>query len=448
VTGAAGAEPARRILAAITDKRAGHRLSSDTIAEVVGDFAAGRTPDYQMAALLATIACAGLDLAETAALTDAYVRSGQTLRPTRPVVDKHSTGGVGDKVTLVVAPMVAACGMPVLKLSGRGLGFAGGTIDKLESISGLRLDLCASEVLQMVDRVGMVIAGQSAGLVPGDGRTYALRDVTATVDSIPLIAASVMSKKIACGSRGVVLDVKHGEGALVPDPGQARALARLMLALGTRFGLPGVAVLSDMSQPLGRAVGNALEVKEALAVLRGEEVPGLTGLCDLIAALMLRLGDARLDAATATRQVRAARTSGAGYDVFARWVAAQGGAVEQIRNPDLLPGAAHHDLVRAPAAGWVTAISARRVGEAAALAGAGRLRLGDPVDHGAGVLLHRQAGDRVAAGQPLAELHCTEGSRAAALASLTAAFQVGPEPPATVPGHEVLAAEVAVDHLA
>ena len=431
-------DPASRIIAAIGRKRAGHPLSSGEIEQIVDDFVAGRTPEYQMSALLATIACRGLDLTETVALTRAYVHSGEMLRPDRPAVDKHSTGGVGDKVTLVVAPVVAACGVPVSKLSGRGLGFAGGTIDKLESIRGLRLHLDAAEIRDVLAEAGMVIAGHSATMVPGDGATYALRDVTGTVESIPLIAASVMSKKIACGPLGVVLDVKYGDGALVPDPSEARELAGLMLAVGREFGLPCRALLSDMSRPLGRAVGNALEVKEALAVLGGADVPGLTALCDTIATLMLQIGRPGLDDAEAGCLVREARTSGAARLVFRRWVEAQGGAADQIDDPDRLPAAANRDPVRATASGWVQGIQARPVGEAAALVGAGRLRLGDALDLGAGVQILRQVGEPVRAGEPVAELHWTAGAPQLARDLLAGAFRIGSCPPRATAGFEVL----------
>ncbi|HET6212409.1 MAG TPA: thymidine phosphorylase, partial [Micromonosporaceae bacterium] len=276
-------------------------------------------------------------------------------------------------------------------------------------------------------------------MVPGDGLTYALRDVTATVQSIPLIAASVMSKKVASGTHGVVLDVKHGDGALIPDPALARQLARLMVDIGAEFGLPCRVVLSDMSQPLGRAVGNALEVKEALAALGGQDVPGLTGLCEVIAALMLRIGEPGTDHDTAVRRVRQAIGSGAARAQFLRWVVAQGGAAEQVEQPELLPAAAHRDVVRAAHQGFVTQVRARLVGEAASSVGAGRLRHGDPIDPGAGVVLLCRVGDRVRTGEPLAELHWTDGAPAAAREQLAAAFRIGATPPVPAPGFEVLA---------
>ncbi|HZM75518.1 MAG TPA: thymidine phosphorylase [Candidatus Limnocylindrales bacterium] len=433
-----------RILAAIADKRAGRRLPEETIRAVVDDFTAGRVPDYQMSAWLATVACQGLDLAETVALTRSYVDSGDRLGLADldpPVVDKHSTGGVGDKVTLVVAPVVAACGVPVMKMSGRSLGWAGGTIDKLESIDGLRLDLEPDEIRDTLARAGMVITGHSPKLVPADGATYALRDVTATVESIPLIAASVMSKKVASQAHGVVLDVKYGEGALVPDPAEAQRLAELMLAVGRELGMRCRCVLSDMSQPLGRAVGNALEVKEALSALGGEHVPGLTPLCETIAALMVQIGHSTMDEQTAVAQVRDAITSGAARQRFRQWVDAQGGDVEQIDHPDRLPSAARQVPVPASGTGYVTAVRARLVGEAALLLGAGRMRLGDTVDRGAGVVVLRRVGDPVREGEPVAVMHVTGGDTATAGEMLSAAVHIGPQPPATVSGWRVLGQE-------
>jgi pyrimidine-nucleoside phosphorylase len=421
-----------RVLAAIADKRAGRRMDAATISAIVADFVDGRVPDYQMAAWLATVACRNLDAEETAALTDAYVDSGTRIRlrdDGRPIVDKHSTGGVGDKVTLYVAPIVAACGVAVGKVSGRGLGFAGGTVDKLQSIRGLRMDLSADEMRTTLKLVGMTITGQSDDLVPGDRATYGLRDVTGTVDNIPLIAASVMSKKIAAGTNGVVLDVKYGEGALIPERDRSEELARAMVDIGERSGLACRAVVSDMNRPLGYAVGNALEVKEALAALRGTPVAGLDELGGLIARLMLQIARPELDDTAADGLVREAIDSGAAWRQFRRWVAAQGGDVRQIDDPDLLPSAAHRLEVLAEEPGWVTAIAARPIGEAATLAGAGRLRYDQPIDPGAGVMLCRQLGERVENGQPLAELHWSGEKDVEPLTSaVRAAFTLAAEP--------------------
>jgi pyrimidine-nucleoside phosphorylase/thymidine phosphorylase len=376
-----------------------------------------------------------MDLNETIELTRAYVDSGAALnlRETGvPVVDKHSTGGVGDKASLVVVPLVASCGVAVAKMSGRGLGYAGGTLDKLESIDGLRVDLNAADMRSVLSKVNMVITGQNVELVPGDKATYALRDVTGTVDSIPLIAASVMSKKIAVGSDGVVLDVKAGGGALIPDHAGAEQLAEVMTRIGRSFGLPTRAVLSDMSQPLGYAVGNAVEVKEAIAVLRGEEVPGLTELCRVLARLMLQVADPGLSDAAADARTGAALTSGAAFEQFRRWVAAQGGDVEQVDRPELLPTARHVQIVTAPESGWVHALDARLVGVAAARIGAGRLAKDQPLDHAAGVVLRHKVGDQVSRGDALAEVHLNAVDEDAAV-RVHGAFTIGPRPSSATP---------------
>ncbi|MFJ4689622.1 thymidine phosphorylase [Streptomyces sp. NPDC088789] len=401
-------EAAGRVLAAITAKRDGAELTDGTIEAVVADFVAGRVPDYQMAAWLATVACRGMTRAETVALTRAYVDSGVRLNLRdigTAVVDKHSTGGVGDKITLFVAPVVAACGVAVGKVTGRGLGFAGGTVDKLESISGLKVDLSAAELRSVLAKVGMAISGQSDELVPGDRATYALRDVTATVDSIPLIAASVMSKKIAVGAHGVVLDVKFGEGAVVVDRGLAETLARSMIEIGEAFGLRCRAVLSDMNQPLGYAIGNALEVREAIEALSGTDIPGFTELGSRIAALMLQLADPELTADAAQARAADAVSSGAALAQFRRWVEAQGGDAGQVDDVRKLPRAARTDLITTDRSGWLARIEARQLGEVAVGLGAGRHRYDQPLDHSAGLRLRGRIGDRMAEGDPLVEVH-------------------------------------------
>jgi pyrimidine-nucleoside phosphorylase len=429
------ADASARALDAVARTRSGTALAAAEIELLVADFVAGRIPDYQMAAWLATVACRGLSRAETVALTRAYVTGGETLdfaASGRVVLDKHSTGGVGDKVSLVVAPLVAACGVAVAKMSGRGLGLTGGTIDKLESIRGLRLELDAAEVYRLVDQVGMVITGQSAGLTPGDKATYALRDVTGTVDSLPLIAASIVSKKIAVGAHGVLFDVKTGAGALIPDPDRALELARLMVEVASGAGLRCRAVLTDMSQPLGYAVGNALEVREALDVLRGQEVPGLTELCRTIAALMLRGADPGLTPEAAERKVDDTLAAGAGYERFLRWAAAQGAEPGALEDPGGLPAAELQEVVVADRAGYVAQVDPRAVGTAAIRVGAGRLVKNGPLDHAAGVVLRRRVGDRVSAGEPLAVIHHRAGVEPP-VALVNAAFVVSESPPVEVP---------------
>ncbi|MEJ3746443.1 thymidine phosphorylase [Actinomycetes bacterium KLBMP 9797] len=429
-------EASARIQSAVTNKRLGRALSPEVIGSVVADFVAGRVPDYQMAAWLATVACRGLDGTELAELTRAYVSGGQRLDLCgldRPVLDKHSTGGVGDKCSLVVAPVVAACGPAVVKMSGRALGYAGGTIDKLESIAGLRLDLAPDEVYRTATEVGMVITGQSAALAPGDEATYALRDVTGTVESIPLIAASIISKKLTVGADALVLDVKTGAGALIPDRGQAALLAGTMVDLASASGLPCRAVLSDMSQPLGYAVGNALEVREALAVLRGESVPGLSQVCATLARIMLQSADLALGDAEADDRVAGVLSDGSAYELFLRWVAAQGGDPRRLEQPDGLPVAPYVETVTADRAGWVREVEPRAIGAAAIRVGAGRLTHGARIDHAAGVLVHRRVGSRLAAGEPLAEIQYTTGDVRRAVALVRSAFTVADEPPEPVP---------------
>lgn len=426
-------EASARVIDAVMAARNGEPGTPGTITAVVADYVAGRIPHHQMSAWLATTACMGLDLDGIEELTRAYMAGGTApnlRRPGRPLVDKHSTGGVGDNVSLVVVPVVAACGVAVAKMSGRGLGHAGGTIDKLESIPGLRLDLSAAEMRDMLDMVGMVISGQSHDLSPGDRATYALRDVTGTVDSLPLIAASIMSKKLATRADALLLDVKVGPGGLSPDSESARELAAVMVRLAQRFDLPAAAVLTDMSQPLGRAVGNALEVAEALAVLRGEYVPGLSELCREVARRMLCAANPSLPGTVAGERVDAALMSGGAHERFVAWAGSQGADTRVLHDPALLPSAPHREVVIAERAGWVTDVDPRRVGSAATRVGAGRFLLNAPLDPSAGVELCRRVGDRVEAGAPLAVLHHAGGAAVeTAMALLSRAFSIGTAPP-------------------
>jgi len=430
------AEASARIQAAVVHKRAGLPLAGPDIHAVIDDFVHGRVAEHQMAAWLATVACRGLDMAELVALTEAYVAGGERLRLEqigRLVLDKHSTGGVGDKLSLIVVPIVAACDVAVVKMSGRGLGHAGGTVDKLESIPGLRLDLAPDEIYPLVRRVGMTIVSQSAALAPGDKATYALRDVTGTVESIPLIAASVISKKVAVGAHGLVLDVKTGAGALITDHAMAALLAETMLQLAEHFGLRCRGVLSDMNQPLGRAVGNALEVEEALAVLRGEQVPDVREASLILARLMLQSADPALTDADADARAAKAIESGAAYERFLTWVSAQGGDARLLEQRTLLPKSQHVLPITADRSGWVLAVDPRDVGMAAVHVKAGRLSHNAPLDHCSGVLVARRLGDRVEAGETLAELHYNEGDAALAARLLSRAFVVGDERPAPQP---------------
>jgi pyrimidine-nucleoside phosphorylase len=434
-------EASARLLAAISRKRSGSPMEAPQIEALIADFIAGRVPDYQLAAWLATIACQGMSLEETAALTRAYVTGGERLDFSGigcPVLDKHSTGGVGDNVSLVVVPVVAACGVAVAKMSGRGLGYAGGTLDKLESIRGLRLRLGSAEMYRLLREVGMVITGQNPQLAPGDHATYALRDVTGTVESIPLIAASIISKKVAVGADGLLLDVKTGAGALIPEKTMAIQLASTMVRLAASFGLGCRAVLSDMSQPLGYAVGNALEVKEALLALRGEEIPGLSELCRVLSRLMLQSADPSLTDTAADERISDVLDSGAAHEQFLRWAVAQGADVRLLEEPSLLPTAPHREIIAADQPGWIQTVDPRSIGTAALRVGAGRLVQDAPLDHAAGVVLRRRVGDLVSAGEALAEVHYTGGDAATAIALTRSAFTIGTQPPAPVPVvHEI-----------
>jgi pyrimidine-nucleoside phosphorylase len=415
-----------RAVELIQKKRDGGKLAAGEIDLLVQGYVKGEIPDYQMAALLMAIVWRGMDAKETAALTASMVASGERLDLSRfgRVVDKHSTGGVGDKTTLVVAPLVASCGLPVAKMSGRGLGFSGGTLDKLESIAGYRVGLSTQEFLAQLERVGIVVTGQTADLAPADGLLYALRDATGTVPSIPLIASSIMSKKIAAGAQAVVLDVKVGSGAFMKDRRMATALARAMVAIGTAHGLDVTCELTDMEQPLGRAVGNALEVAEAIATLSGDGPEDLTELALVAAAEMLVLGRKARDVKAARRQAEAALKSGAGLRKFRELVAAQGGDVRMVDDPKRLPKAPTVETLRAPRAAYVAAIDAETVGVATVHLGAGRAKKGDPIDHRTGVVLHCKVGDRVERGQPIADVHVAGGpDDANAVAEVRGAFK-------------------------
>jgi pyrimidine-nucleoside phosphorylase len=417
----------------IQRKRDGAELSADEIEELVLAYVRDDVPDYQMAAFCMAVFFQGLTPAETHALTEAMVRSGETidLSPLgRKVVDKHSTGGVGDKTSIVLGPIVAACGVPFAKMSGRGLGHTGGTLDKLESIPGFRIELGGDEFLGQVRKIGMAIVGPTADLVPADKRLYALRDVTATVDIIPLIASSIMSKKIAGGADGIVLDVKVGDGAFMKTLDRARELAEAMVELGRRAGRQVVCELTDMDQPLGRAVGNALEIRECVATLRGEGPPDLVELALGASAHLLALSDLGIDASQGRARAEEALASGAALEVYERWVRAQGG------DPSLeaLPSAAVLEHVSAPEAGYVQAIATTDVGLAALHLGAGRVTKEDAIDHAVGLVCLAKRGDRVEAGQPLAEVHASDPDSARrGIAEAQACYRLGPEEPESRP---------------
>ena len=415
----------------IQRKRDGGELADEEISELVLAYARDEVPDYQMAAFCMAVYFKGLTAAETHALTDAFIKSGETvdLSPLgRRVVDKHSTGGVGDKTSIALGPIVAACDVPFAKMSGRGLGHTGGTLDKLESIPGFRIELGRDEFLETVRDVGVAIIGQTAELVPADKRLYALRDVTATVDIIPLIASSIMSKKIAGGADAIVLDVKVGDGAFMKTLESAREMAQAMLELGRRAGRQVVCELTDMDQPLGRAVGNALEIREAVATLRGEGPPDFTELVLGSAAQLLALSDLGVDEDEGRRRAEETITRGAALERYERWIRAQGGDPAL----DVLPSARIIRPVTAPEAGYVQRIGAVAVGEAALGLGAGRVRKDDVIDHAVGIICVAKRGDRVAAGEPLAEVYASDEDAAGrAVSEVAAAYHIGldqPEP--------------------
>jgi len=396
-----------RTVELVERKRDGGRLTAAEIAFLVDGYTRGEIPDYQMAAFCMAVVWRGMDMRETADLTAAMVATGERLDLRRfgRVVDKHSTGGVGDKTTLVVAPLVAACGLPVAKMSGRGLGFSGGTLDKLESIAGYRVDLSTQEFLAQLERIGIVLTGQTADLAPADGKLYALRDTTGTVPAIPLIASSIMSKKIAAGANAVVLDVKVGSGAFMKTLAEARLLARTMVAIGKAHGLAVTCELTDMDQPLGRAVGNSLEVAEAIATLRGEGPPDLLSLTRLAGVEMLLLGGKARDRASALRRIDQVLADGSGLAKLRALVVAQGGDPRMIDDPGRLPRAPHVETLRATRTAYVRRIAADAVGIASVRLGAGREKKGDPIDHRTGVLLHAKVGARVERGAAFAEVH-------------------------------------------
>lgn len=412
----------------IQRKRDGEELSAEEIADLVLGYARGDVPDYQMAAFCMAVYFRGLSAAETHALTDALIRSGETVDLSslgRKVVDKHSTGGVGDKTSIALGPIVAACGVPFAKMSGRGLGHTGGTLDKLESIPGFRVELDREAFLRQVQEVGIAIIGQTADLVPADKSLYALRDVTATVDSVSLIAASIMSKKIAAGADAIVLDVKVGDGAFMKTLDSARELARTMIEIGTQAGREVVCELTDMDQPLGRAVGNALEVREAVETLWGAGPPDFTELVLGAAGHVLALSDLGVDQAEGRRRAAEAVATGSALAVYERWIAAQGGDPRV----EALPHAAAVRPVPAPADGFVQAIATEALGRAAVHLGAGRAAKDEPIDHAVGLVCRAKRGDPVRAGDALAEVHARDEAGAArAIAEVTACYRIGREP--------------------
>jgi len=421
-----------RTIDIISKKRDGRQLTAGEIALFVKRCTRGEIPDYQTAAWLMAVYVRGMSDRETRNLTLQMARSGQTLdlKKVAPfVVDKHSTGGVGDKVSLVAAPIVAACGLPVGKMTGRGLGFTGGTVDKLESIPGYRTDLSPEEFVDQLARIGIVLTGQSERLAPADQKLYALRDVTATISSIPLIVSSVMSKKIAAGANGILLDVKVGSGAFMKTVEEAVELAEAMVRIGGQLRKRVRALVSDMNQPLGWAVGNALEVREAIDALHNEGPADLRKHCLVIAAEMLLLGEKAADLSEGAEMAAEALVSGSAWEKFHALVEAQGGDVRTIEEPDRLPQAKLVEPVPAPVGGYLQRVDAAQVGLAVVDLGGGREKKQEPIEHAVGVVTHYKVGDAVEKGEPLFTIHANDTARlAAARKRLLAAHTVGPEP--------------------
>jgi pyrimidine-nucleoside phosphorylase len=414
----------------IQRKRDGEELPSEEITELVLGYARDEVPDYQMAAFCMAVYFRGLTPAETLALTDGMVQSGVQIDLAgalgRKAVDKHSTGGVGDKTSIAVGPIVAACGVPFAKMSGRGLGHTGGTLDKLESIPGFRVELGQDEFLNQVREVGLAIIGQTGDLVPADKRLYALRDVTATVDNISLIAASIMSKKIAAGADAIVLDVKVGEGAFMKLLTDAQALAEAMTGLGRRAGREVVCLLTDMDQPLGSAVGNAVEIREAIATLRGEGPADLSELVLTACGHLLALSDLGVDVEEGMRRAEVAIEDGSALETYERWIRAQGGDPSEAA----LPAAPVQREVVSERDGYVERLGAIEIGQAAVRLGAGRRTKDDAIDHAVGVICRKKRGDRVTNGDILVEVHARdEASASAAAAEVLAAYELGDAAP-------------------
>ena len=402
----------------IRKKRDGEALSTTEIDWLVEQYTGGLVPDYQISAWLMAVYWRGMDAREIGDLTLAMARSGEELHVREmisPVVDKHSTGGVGDKVTLAVAPLVAACGVAVGKMTGRGLGHTGGTVDKLESIPGFRAELSRAEFLQILTKYNIVLAGQSSELAPADGKFYALRDVTGTVESIPLIAASIMSKKLAVGGSHLLLDVKFGSGAFMKTLEQARELARTMVEIGRAADMHTVAAITSMQQPLGRAVGNALELAEAIAILRGEGPEDVAELCYHEAAELLVMTGKAASADEAAQIVAHAVRAGSGVEKLAQVIAAQGGDPRYVEQPRLLPSAPVRTLLTAPRSGYIAGIDAERIGLASMALGAGRFKKGEKIDPRTGLVLQAKVGIYLHVGDPLIEVHARNDAEVAAL---------------------------------
>ncbi len=402
-----------RIYDIIEKKKRSEALTEEEIRYFANGVASGEIPDYQAAALLMAICLRGMNEEETFFLTAAIAESGEQIDLSgfgENTADKHSSGGVGDKTTLILAPIAASCGVTMAKMSGRGLGHTGGTVDKLESIRGYRTTLSPEEFCALVKKNGIAVIGQSGNLAPADKKLYALRDVTATIDSVPLIASSIMGKKLAAGSKTIVLDVKYGSGGFMKTPEQATALAETMVSIGKKYGRRVAALITNMDVPLGNAVGNALEIREAIEVLRGGGCPSLRKLCLALAATIVRLS-LGLSEEEATKRVTEALDSGKAFETFCRWIGGQGGDISLCEHPEQLPLSSLSLDIAADRDGYIFHMNAERVGESCVLLGAGRQTKEDVLDLGAGIILHKKAGDAVCKGDCIATLYASSSER-------------------------------------
>jgi len=415
-----------RMVDIIQKKRQGYELTNEEIRFFIDGYTDGNIPDYQVSALLMAIYFQGMNANETAALTLAMVESGDVIDLSAVQghkVDKHSTGGVGDKTSLIVAPLVASAGIPVAKMSGRGLGHTGGTIDKLESISGFHVELTAEEFIYNVNQYKIAIVGQTGNLAPADKKLYALRDVTATVNSIPLIASSIMSKKLASGADSIVLDVKTGSGAFMNTINDSEALAREMVRIGKKLGRNTVAVISDMDQPLGYEIGNANEIKEAIRVLQGDHVDDLRTLSLELATHMAVLAKVFPNYESARNELEKNLDNGKAFKSFRQFVKAQGGNIEMIENFDLLPKSKYDIEIKAQQDGYIHSIDAEQVGVAAMYLGAGRATKDDQIDHGVGITLKKKIGDSIQLGETIAILHSNNSEPNVSIEKLKLAYR-------------------------
>lgn len=421
----------------IIKKRNGIELSKEELTSIIDGFISGKIPDYQISAFLMAVFFKGMNSTETAILTDIMMHSGELidLSEIKGIkLDKHSTGGVGDKTTLVLAPLVAAAGVPVAKMSGRGLGHTGGTLDKMESIKGLSVDMTSEEFIDSVNRIKIAVCGQNANLVPADKKLYALRDVTGTVENTSLIASSIMSKKLACGADAIVIDIKVGHGAFMKTIEDAEDLAKIMIDIGSKMNRKVIAVITSMSQPLGFTIGNALEVKEAIDTLKGNGPDDLTKLCLELGSHMLVLGEVAKTQSEAVKILKKLIDSGAAFDKFKELVKAQGGDTSVIDQTDLLPNTQFSEIYKSKNEGYISELNALDIGLASVKLGAGRETKTSIIDYGAGIVLSKKIGDYVKKDEVLAILYSNNSANfTKAIEFMDKAYKISEEKPILKP---------------